>query len=128
MESASRHRSPARLLAPIAIVAFGVVLLLVIASGGGGGDSGGSSADKAAEKRDLGSSSSERKQRRKDRTSTTSTTSTTKQPTEDVYVVKQGDTLAGIAENTGVSVDRLQELNPGLDQFSLVAGQRIKLR
>jgi LysM repeat protein len=125
MESDSRHRSPARLLAPIALVAFGVVFLLVIASGGGGsGDSGGS-ADKAAEKRDLGSSSSERKQRRKERTSTTSTT---KQPTEDVYVVKQGDTLAGIAENTGVSVDRLQELNPGLDQFSLVAGQRIKLR
>jgi LysM repeat protein len=125
MESDSRHRSPARLLAPIALVAFGVVFLLVIASGGGGSGNSGGSADKAAEKRDLGSSSSERKQRRKERTSTTSTT---KQPTEDVYVVKQGDTLAGIAENTGVSVDRLQELNPGLDQFSLVAGQRIKLR
>jgi LysM repeat protein len=125
MESDSRHRSPARLLAPIALVAFGVVLLLVIASGGGGSGNSGGSADKAAEKRDLGTSSSERKQRRKQRTSTTSTT---KQPTEDVYVVKQGDTLAGIAENTGVSVDRLQELNPGLDQFSLVAGQRIKLR
>jgi LysM repeat protein len=124
MESDPTHRSPLRLLAPIALVVFGVVLLLVIAGGGGGsGDSAGS-ADKAAEKRDLGSTSSERKQRRKHRTNTT----TTKEPTGDVYVVKQGDTLAGIAETTGVSVDRLQELNPGLDQFSLVAGQRIKLR
>lgn len=113
------------MLAPIALVAFGVVFLLVLASGGGGSGDGGGGSSNAAEKRDLGSSASERKQRRKERTSTTSTT---KQPAEDVYVVKQGDTLAGIAENTGVSVERLQELNPGLDQFSLVAGQRIKLR
>jgi LysM repeat protein len=42
--------------------------------------------------------------------------------------VKQGDTLAGIAQTTGVPVARMQELNPGLDQFSLVAGQQIKLR
>jgi LysM repeat protein len=127
MDSDSRHRSQARLLAPIALVAFGVVLLLVLASGGGGSGDNGGAASSAAEKKDLGSSASERRQRRKERSST-STTSTTKQPTEDVYVVKQGDTLAGIAENTGVSVERLQELNPGLDQFSLVAGQRIKLR
>jgi LysM repeat protein len=125
MESDSRHRSPARLLAPIALVAFGVVFLLVISSGGGDSGGTGGSPNSAAEKRDLGTSSSERKQRRKERTSTTSTT---KQPTEDVYTVKQGDTLAGIAETTGVSVERLQELNPGLDQFSLVAGQKIKLR
>jgi LysM repeat protein len=124
MESESRHRNPARLLAPIALVVFGVILLLVISSGGGGSDNGGGGSSKAAEKKDLGttSKSGSRKQRKKEKTSTT------KQPSGDEYVVKQGDTLAGIAETTGVPVDRLQELNPGLDQFSLVAGQRIKLR
>jgi LysM repeat protein len=119
-----RRRSPATLLAPIALVAFGIALLLVLSNGGGSGSSSGSnSSNTAAEKRDLGSGASQRKQRHKQRTSTTKTT-----PTGDVYVVKQGDTLAGIAQTTGVPVARLQELNPGLDQFSLVAGQRIKLR
>ena len=125
MESETRHRNPARLLAPVALIVFGVVLLLVISSGGGGGGSdGGKSSNAAAEKKDLGSAKSTRKERKKEKADTT----TTKQPTGDEYVVKQGDTLAGIAETTGVPVDRLQELNPGLDQFSLVAGQRIKLR
>jgi LysM repeat protein len=117
------RRSPANLLAPIALVAFGIALVIVLSNGGGnGGSSGSSSSNAAAEKRDLGSGASQRKARRKQRTTTT------KAPTGDVYVVKQGDTLAGIAETTGVPVARLQELNPGLDQFSLVAGQRIKLR
>ena len=120
MDSESRHRNPARLLAPIALVVFGIVLLLVISSGGGSGGGGGSSS--AEEKKDLGTSASERRQRRKQRTTTA------KAPDRDVYVVKEGDTLAQIAETTGVPVERLQELNPGLDQFSLVAGQRIKLR
>jgi LysM repeat protein len=120
------RRTPAHLLAPIALIVFGIAVLLVLSSGGGSsGDSGASSSNAAAEKRDLGSAASRRKERRKQRTTTT-TTSTT--PTGDVYVVKQGDTLAGIAQKTGVTVERLQELNPGLDQFSLVAGQRIKLR
>jgi len=120
MESESRQPSPARLLAPVALVIFAVALLLVLSSGGGsgGGDGQGGGAN-AAEKRDLGNGSSDRKQRKK---------KTSKSPAKGVYVVKQGDTLGGIAETTGVPVERLQELNPGLDQFSLVAGQRIKLR
>lgn len=123
MSSQSRpQRRPSHLLAPIALIVFGVALLLVLSSGGGKSDTGAKGSNAAAEQRDLGSTASSRKQRRKHRTSTTKATS------GDVYVVKQGDTLAGIAETTGVPVDRLQELNPGLDQFSLVAGQRVKLR
>src|SRR4051794_41717269 len=123
MNSETRHRNPARLLAPIALIVFGVALLLIISSGGG--SRGGGSGPTAAEKqRDLGTQASDRKQRKKGRTTTT----TTPTSTGDTYKVKQGDTLAGIAETTGVPVERLQELNPGLDQFSLVAGQRIKLR
>jgi LysM repeat protein len=44
-----------------------------------------------------------------------------------VYVVKQGDILTTVSEKTGVSVERLQELNPDLDPQSLQVGQRLKL-
>ncbi|MBV9214049.1 MAG: LysM peptidoglycan-binding domain-containing protein, partial [Actinobacteria bacterium] len=47
---------------------------------------------------------------------------------QTVYVVQTGDTLATIASKTGVSVDRLQQLNPQLDPQALVSGQQIKLR
>ncbi len=43
------------------------------------------------------------------------------------YTVKSGDTPSGIAEKTGVSLDTLQELNPDLDPQTLAPGQRIRL-
>jgi LysM repeat protein len=120
----SSHRSPARLLAPIALAVFAVALLLVITTSGGSEEDSGGSANSAEEARDLGGKGTEEPRREKEKASTDEE----EEPTEDVYVVEEGDTLGGIAESTGVPVERLQELNPGLDQFSLVAGQEIKLR
>jgi LysM repeat protein len=118
-----RRRSPLRILAPIGIVAFGVALLLIVSttssSGGGGGGQSASAAQKA---RDLGTSGSSR------RKTTRRTKTTSDQLPQSPYIVKQGDTLGKIAQDTGVSIQTLQDLNPGLDQFSLVAGQKIKLR
>jgi LysM repeat protein len=42
--------------------------------------------------------------------------------------VRTGDTLSSISLDTGVSVDRLQELNPDVDVQALQPGQRLKLR
>ena len=42
--------------------------------------------------------------------------------------VQAGDTLGGIAEKTGVSVETLQELNPNVDPQALTSGQRLKLK
>jgi LysM repeat protein len=120
MDAESRHPSPARLLAPIALIVFGVAFLLIVSSGGKS-DTGNSSGQSAAEKRDLGSTTATKHPKK-------TSTSTTKSTSKSVYVVKTGDTLGAIAETTGVPVERLQSLNPGLDSFSLVAGQRIKLR
>ena len=53
-------------------------------------------------------------------------TTTTSQPS--TYTVKAGDTLGTIAEQTGVSVAELQELNPELDPQSLTVGEQIRLR
>ena len=116
------RRSPLRLLAPVALVVFGLAFLLVITSTGGSGDDPGKGDRAAEEARDLGGKASTTEEKgSKDKSGENALG-------KDTYIVKQGDTLGGIAESTGVPVERLQELNPGLDQFSLVAGQRIKLR
>jgi LysM repeat protein len=44
------------------------------------------------------------------------------------YVVQSGDTLSSIAARTGVSVEKLQLLNPDVDPQILVSGQKLKLR
>lgn len=41
------------------------------------------------------------------------------------YAVRSGDTLASIAEKFGTTVDRLMELNPGVDPTALRVGMPI---
>ena len=110
-------RSPLRILAPVALVIFGLALVLIISTANSGGGGGGTSSSSAEKARDLGTgNASKTKTRKRD-----------KLP-KSVYVVKTGDTLGSISQKVGVSVAKLQELNPNLDQFSLVAGQKIKIR
>jgi LysM repeat protein len=45
-----------------------------------------------------------------------------------VWIVRSGDTLAQISEETGIDVDELLQLNPDLDPQALIQGQRIALR
>jgi len=42
--------------------------------------------------------------------------------------VKSGDTLSGIAEKTGLSLEHIEALNPGLDANTLAVGRTLKLR
>ena len=103
------RRSTARLLAPLALVLAAVAVLLVIQASK---SSDGGSKDSAA------------------RTTSTEqqTTQTTKQRIRPSYTVKLNDNLGLISEKTGVSVARLEELNPELDPQNLIVGQKIKLR
>jgi LysM repeat protein len=43
------------------------------------------------------------------------------------YSVKIGDNLPRISRKTGLSVAKIQDLNPQLDPYGLQAGQKIKL-
>ena len=43
------------------------------------------------------------------------------------YRVKAGDTLEGIAVKFGTTVDKLLELNPGVDPLALAPGQRVRV-
>jgi LysM repeat protein len=102
------HRSPARLFAPLALVACAVAVLVIVNS------TGDSSSDS------KGSTTA---------TSTSATTTTqqgAKKPKRR-YIVKPGDVLSQIAIKTGVPLDTLQRLNPTVDAQSLHAGQKLKL-
>jgi hypothetical protein len=103
--------SPARILAPVALVGCAIAFFAVILSSDAGddGDSNASSPTRTEQRRNTTGPEVTRPQRRN-------------------YTVKTGDTLGGIAVRTGVEVERLQELNPELDPQALVAGQKIKLR
>ncbi|HST70241.1 MAG TPA: LysM domain-containing protein [Solirubrobacterales bacterium] len=50
------------------------------------------------------------------------------QPKAETYTIETGDTLTSIAQETGVSVSRILELNPEVDPQILVAGETLKLR
>jgi LysM repeat protein len=105
------NRSPARLLAPVALVLVAIAFLFVLASSGTDSDDG----DRASETTE--------------RTSTERTTARKPPPRRAAtYTVKTGDTLGAIAEKTGLDVQELQTLNPELDPQALVSGQKIKLR
>jgi LysM repeat protein len=114
-----RRRSPLRILAPVALIAFAVALAMIITSTDKSNGGNSTSANQAAKARDLGTSTSRRHSRHR---------SARDRLPKRIYVVQDGDTLGSIAEKTGVSVEKLQALNPGLDQFSLQTGQKIKIR
>ncbi len=103
-----RARSPLRLLAPLALAVATLVFLVVIASGVVGGDEESANTGTAERAPNGESQQSEGSG-------------------DDSYEVQEGDTLDGIAAETGVSVEELQELNPDLDPQSLIAGQELQL-
>jgi LysM repeat protein len=44
------------------------------------------------------------------------------------YVIEDGDTLTGIADKFGVSIKRLERLNPDLDPQTMGSGQELQIR
>jgi teichoic acid transport system ATP-binding protein len=111
MADHGRRRSPYRLVAPLALVLVtGAVAVVVANSDIADGDDGETTTTT-------------------ERTTTEPTTTTGRGPRQRRnYVVKPGDSFGSIAEKTGVSVERLELLNPEVDPQALVVGQRIKLR
>ena len=105
-------RSPARFIAPLALVAVGVALFMVVSSSlneSGDGSEPGQTSGNRPSATPTPDSKRERKGPRR-------------------YRVKTGDTPSSIADKTGVSLDEIMRLNPDLDPQTLAPGQRIKLR
>lgn len=97
--------SPARYLAPLALLAAVLATFLVVDS----------------ERSVDGASSS----------STPTAKVVRKAPSgvrQKAYKVKAGDTLSGIAAKTGVPLETIESLNPDVDANALHAGQSVKLK
>jgi LysM repeat protein len=105
-----RNRSPARWLAPLALVTCAVAVYAVVHE----------SISSSSDEKTPSSTSPTRKRR----TTTTPRTTATKPAT---YTVKPGDVLSAIAEKTGTTVEELQRLNPAIDVSTLHPGQKLKL-
>jgi len=102
-----RANAPARVLATMALAAACLVLVVTIATslGGDSNDSGsGAPGGEVTTKRPNGGK------------------------VAAAYVVQNGDTLTSIARKTGVSVARIQQLNPNIDPQILLSGEKLKLR
>ena len=48
-------------------------------------------------------------------------------PDATYYEIRSGDTLESIAQDHGTTVERLLELNPGIDPVALTVGERIRI-
>lgn len=108
----TRNNAPARVLALLALL-VGLIALVVVVFGSLGGD--GDSRDRGARiEREAGKrgGEAERKESQVPRT----------------YEVQEGDNLSLISERTGVPIERIQALNPGVDDLTLQIGARLKLR
>jgi len=109
------HRSSARWLAPIVLAgAVAIVVWVTNSTLSGDTSSGGRTFDPSP----AASATHDR---------TPSTTTTPSSSTPRTYTVKDGDFLTTVSAKTGLSIDRLRELNPGLDANALRVGQKIRL-
>jgi LysM repeat protein len=106
------RRSPARFLAPIALLVFAVALYTVVKDARA--PAGRSGSDTPAQASGTPSKSSAKKKKSSPRTRRT-------------YTVKPGDTASGISDKTGVSITTMEKLNKHFDPQTLAPGQRIRL-
>jgi LysM repeat protein len=107
-----RHRSPARFLAPLALVTCAVAVYAVVHSAtSSSGDKGATGTTSTTPKGNAATSTTKRKSASQPKT----------------YTVKAGDVLSAIAEKTGTSVTALQAANPDVDASALHPGQKLKL-
>ena len=97
------RRNFLRLLALGALVAAAIVLVVVVTSSlpdsGDDGNGNGARQEKAQ-----------------------------KGPGDKFYIVQPGDSLSTIAEEEGIELETLEQLNPDLDPQTLSAGQQVRLR
>lgn len=114
------RRSPARFLAPLALIAVVVTFVSIVDGSGRNGGSASPNPSASTTKTSKAAGS----KRGTAKTTTTKAVS----GSNASYTVQVGDTLGGIADKTGVPLDRIQTLNPNVDPHAMTAGQKIKLK
>ncbi len=99
----------ARVVAVVALIAvFTIVATVVLTAGGGSNDHHGGASGQIQ--------------------GTASTKKGAQALRRGFWQVHEGDTLAQIALETGISVENLQQLNPQVDPHLLTTGQKVRLK
>jgi LysM repeat protein len=109
------RRSPARYLAPLALVAVSVALYAVVTSNLSSDDET-DAPNQATESRPTSSPNGEGEEE------------PTRRKGPRRYIVRTGDTPSSIADKTGIPLEDILRLNPDLDPQTLSPGQRLRLR
>jgi len=121
------RRSPARWLAPVALVTCAFAVYAVATSGledGGDADGDKQRTQQSSGKESQGSPTSKGG---KSGGATTTTSGSGAADAAKTYTIQAGDTLSAVAAKTGVSLETIQRLNPQLDSNALRTGQKVKL-
>jgi LysM repeat protein len=106
-------RSPARLLAPLALVVCAVALYAVVSSGEGDSSDGAAGSARP----DVTATATAKPSKKGDKGKASGKT----------YTVQAGDTPSSIAEQEGVDVSALLDANPNADPNALSPGQKLKI-
>ncbi len=106
MSQSKKPNQLARILAVLALVGAVALVVVVIA---GSGDSGGGDTTTSADQNGPTAAGQRAVER-------------------GVWIVREGDTLVSISDETGIDLDELVTLNPDIDPQTLATGQRISLR
>jgi LysM repeat protein len=109
-------RSPARFLAPLALVAVVAALFAVVSASQSPDEEPAPNQATETQPESSPDEASNRRQGRRERRQ------------RRTYVVEPGDTPSAIAEETGVPLEEILRLNPDLDPQTLSPGQRLRLR
>jgi LysM repeat protein len=121
-----RRRELARFGAPAAFLAAATIAVLLIKAGLGGSGGGDTTQTVGALPTQATTTARPTTQVTVTASPPTSTSGTTTSA-GTYYTVASGDTLGGIADKYGTTVEALLQLNPGIDPTALRVGQKIRV-
>jgi LysM repeat protein len=121
-----RRRELARFGAPAAFLAAATIAVLLVKAGLGG--SGSDTTSTVGALPTQATTTAPKTTTRVTVTPSPQTTSTgTTTTAGQYYTVESGDTLGGIADKYGTTVEELMRLNPGIDPTGLRVGQKVRV-